>query len=241
MSIKKVWPAFCLAITIAACSPTSSTEAQPGFTANKPAQGSTENGRGGAPEVTPKEPPKVALTPNGPDKKPPKVLQVMPGNKGPTGAAKPIKKAPTMPNKADVPKSTKSIATVMKETGQLQTFWGLIEEAGVSAELMTGEWTIFAPSDDAFKKFDGGLLQRVKTRKEALRAFVLAHMVKSAAPFKFIKEQPACLSAANIKLKIESKDGKVTINGAEIIKSDLGADHGVVFVVDRVIRPGETY
>ncbi|MEA3246215.1 MAG: fasciclin domain-containing protein, partial [Gemmatimonadota bacterium] len=49
--------------------------------------------------------------------------------------------------------------------------------------------------------------------------------------------QPATLEGA--KLNIVVTDGKVTVNGANVIKTDVMASNGVIHVIDTVVLPPE--
>ena len=130
-----------------------------------------------------------------------------------------------------------TIADTAARTPQLSTLNKLIADAGLTETLRgAGPYTVFAPSDEAFKAVPAKTMGELAADKEKLKAVLTYHVL------------PGRLAAAQVK------DGKLkTVNGAEVnvshagtfvtvedalvTQADVGASNGVVHVVDRVLLP----
>ena len=130
-----------------------------------------------------------------------------------------------------------SIAETPAALPQLSTLNRLIAEAGLVDTLKgPGPYTLFAPSDDAFKAVPAKTMDELAKDKARLRAVLTYHVV------------PGKLMAAEVKM------GSVkTVNGAEVglskagafvafdeavvTQADVPATNGVVHVIDKVIVP----
>ncbi|XP_014678111.1 PREDICTED: transforming growth factor-beta-induced protein ig-h3-like isoform X2 [Priapulus caudatus] len=69
------------------------------------------------------------------------------------------------------PDTRVSVMTVLKRDARFQRFASAIVDAGLEAELLSvgGGVTVFAPTDDAFRKVSGDLLRSILADRDALR------------------------------------------------------------------------
>lgn len=139
--------------------------------------------------------------------------------------------------RADEPKT---IAEVVAGSKDHTILLSLVKEAGlVDALKEKGEWTVFAPTDAAFKKLDEETLKKVKGDKELLKKILTSHAAKgtwvAAEVVKLDGKEVETLSGA--KFKIEVKDKNVMIGGAKVTAADIKASNGVVHVIDTVLIP----
>jgi uncharacterized surface protein with fasciclin (FAS1) repeats len=99
-----------------------------------------------------------------------------------------------------------------------------------------GPFTVFAPSNDAFKAVPAKTLDELAANPEKLKAVLTFHVV------------PGKLAAADIKnSNVKSLNGAVlavskagtfvTVENAAVTDADLLATNGVVHVVDTVLLP----
>ena len=101
-----------------------------------------------------------------------------------------------------------------------------------------GPYTVFAPTDEAFKKLGDETIKKVVADKELLKKILLAHVVEGSVPAADV----AKLDGKEVKtiqgtaFKVDTKDG-VKIGGAKVIKADVKAGNGVVHVIDTVLMP----
>ena len=102
-----------------------------------------------------------------------------------------------------------------------------------------GPFTVFAPTDDAFAKLPAGTVESLllPENKQQLTDILLYHVVAG----KVMAEDVVTLTEAetvlgqNVTITVE--DGKVFINDAEVIITDIETSNGVIHVIDTVILP----
>lgn len=102
-----------------------------------------------------------------------------------------------------------------------------------------GPFTIFAPTDLAFGKFDAGKLERLlkAENKEKLTELLNYHVVEEVINFKDLVDERKLVTANGRELKVKvALDGKVTINGATVQGRDETGSNGVVHSLDMVIE-----
>ena len=140
------------------------------------------------------------------------------------------------------PKGEKDIAEVLKTTPDLKQFAQLFDASGVAAELKTGQYTIFAPTNAAIAK-KGNLWEKNlmdPANKSDLKKFVSSCIVKgkmAAADLQKAKEPLKAMGGET--LTVAAKDGKVTVNGADVVKPDIMAANGVIHQIDQVLEAKE--
>ena len=133
--------------------------------------------------------------------------------------------------------SPKSIADTAASTPQLSTLNRLITQAGLTDTLRgPGPFTVFAPSDEAFKAVPAKTLADLGADKELLRAVLTYHVVAGNVPAASVKNgNVKTVNGANLAL---SKSGTiVTVEDAVVLNADVAATNGVVHVIDRVLLP----
>lgn len=122
---------------------------------------------------------------------------------------------------------------------QLSTFTALVQQAGLADTLRgTGPYTVFAPSDEAFKAVPAATLASLRANPAQLREVLSLHVVAGQLPAEAIKNGPAkSLQGSNLAL---AKAGEfVTVEEAMVQQPNLAATNGVVHVIDRVLMPAK--
>jgi uncharacterized surface protein with fasciclin (FAS1) repeats len=134
----------------------------------------------------------------------------------------------------------KTIADVLAASKEHTILMQAATDTGLIDTLRgKGEWTLFAPTDAAFKRLDEATLKRVSGDKELLGAFLRGHVVKGALSssdvIKLDGKEVEMLSGAKFKVAVGGKD--MTLGGAKLVKHDLKASNGVVHVIDAALLP----
>lgn len=135
----------------------------------------------------------------------------------------------------------KDIVDTAVGAGSFKTLVAAVKAAGL-VETLKGEgpFTVFAPTDEAFKKIPAETLQMLlkPENKEKLQAILTYHVVsgdvRAADVVKL--EKAKTVNGQEVKIKITEKKG-VMINGANVIKTDIECGNGVIHVIDAVIMP----
>ena len=133
-----------------------------------------------------------------------------------------------------------NIVQVASKAGSFNTLLAAAKAAGLVGALEgEGPLTVFAPTDEAFGKLPEGTVETLlkPENKEQLKSILLYHVVEG----KVTSDQVLKLSSAKTlqgeSAKIAVKDGKVYVDGAQVVKADVPASNGVVHVIDSVILP----
>lgn len=134
----------------------------------------------------------------------------------------------------------KTIVDIAIEDGRFTTLVAAVQAADLVDTLQgEGPFTVFAPTDDAFAKLPKGTLEDLlkPENKQMLTDILLYHVVAGkvmASDVSALTEAMTVLGK-NVAVKVES--GKVFINDAEVVISDIEASNGVIHVIDTVILP----
>ena len=130
-----------------------------------------------------------------------------------------------------------SIADTAARTPQLSTLNKLLNDAGLADTLRgAGPFTVFAPSDEAFKAVPATTLAELATNKELLRSVLSYHVVPGKLTAADVKSgNLKTVQGANVAL---SRAGTfVTVEDAVVTQADVGATNGVVHIIDKVLMP----
>jgi uncharacterized surface protein with fasciclin (FAS1) repeats len=137
---------------------------------------------------------------------------------------------------ASVP-NPQPVATTIAATPELSTLSGLIAKAGLANTLNgTGSFTVFAPSNEAFKAVPAKTLDELSANPARLAEVLTYHVLASKAMAQDVKSGPAkTVQGGNIAL---AKAGAfITVEDAVVQTADINATNGVVHIVDRVLIP----
>ena len=119
----------------------------------------------------------------------------------------------------------------------LKIFSAALKAAGMSATLKSGgPYTIFAPADDAFSKLPEGSWDTLAKDKVKLAAVLAHHIVPGKMLVTEVKPGKVKTIHGDF-VTVRSDNGKVTVEQANVIESDVGADKGVIHNVDTVVMP----
>jgi uncharacterized surface protein with fasciclin (FAS1) repeats len=139
-----------------------------------------------------------------------------------------------------VPISGNTIIDVAVNDGRFDTLVAAVTAAGLADDLSGGEWTIFAPTDDAIAKLPASTLQSLLQDPQGaltdiLLYHVLAGRVNSAEAVSLVGD----ITMANGQLAgLKVFDGSLFVNDdSKVIIPDILTDNGVIHVVDTVILP----
>lgn len=134
----------------------------------------------------------------------------------------------------------KDIVDTAVEAGQFKTLATALGAAGL-VETLKGEgpFTVFAPTDEAFAKLPAGTVESLlkPENKDQLVGVLTYHVVpgKVMAADVVKLSEAATVNGAMVAIKVDG--GKVMVNDANVVATDVGASNGVIHVIDKVILP----
>ena len=154
--------------------------------------------------------------------------------------AKPVEAKKEAPKEA--PKAAaKDIIDTAVAAGSFKTLATALTEAGLIETLKgAGPFTVFAPTDDAFAKIAKKDLDALLKDKKKLAAVLTYHVVPGkvmAADVVKMKDGSKVKTVEGREFTLGLKDGKVMVDGANVVKTDIAASNGVIHVIDTVIMP----
>ncbi len=119
----------------------------------------------------------------------------------------------------------------------LKIFSAALKSAGFGETLKEGgPYTVFAPTDNAFSKLPPGSWDNLAKDKVRLAAVLAHHIVPGKMLVTEVKPGKVKTVQGDF-ITLKSDNGKVTVEQANVIESDLAADNGVIHVVDTVVLP----
>ena len=130
-----------------------------------------------------------------------------------------------------------TIADTAARTPQLSTLTKLLADAGLTDTLRgAGPFTVFAPSDEAFKAVPARTMAELAANKELLKSVLTYHVLAGKVSSADAKNgNVKTLQGANVAV---SKAGSfVTVEEAVVTDADVAATNGVIHVIDKVLMP----
>jgi uncharacterized surface protein with fasciclin (FAS1) repeats len=140
---------------------------------------------------------------------------------------------------ADTPRaSDKNIVETAVAAGKFETLTSLLKRAGLAKTLQgNGPYTVFAPTDAAFKKVPKKTLKALLTDKAKLKAVLLYHVVAGKVTAADVVKLRSAKTLNGTKVRIRVSGSNVFVNTARVVKADVMATNGVIHVVNRVLIP----
>uniref|UniRef100_UPI0040483C72 fasciclin domain-containing protein n=1 Tax=Polynucleobacter sp. TaxID=2029855 RepID=UPI0040483C72 len=110
-----------------------------------------------------------------------------------------------------------------------------------AADLITtlkgpGPFTVFAPTDEAFAKVPKEKLDALLKDKVALTKVLTYHVVSGKVMAQDVKAG-LCKTIQGDSINVTVDNGKVKVDSANVTKTDIMADNGVIHVIDTVLMP----
>jgi transforming growth factor-beta-induced protein len=144
-----------------------------------------------------------------------------------------------------MPKDDVKLADIVDTAVAAGTFKTLAK-ALTAADLITtlkgkGPFTVFAPTDAAFAKLPpatlADLLKPANREKLAgiLKYHVISGEVMASAVVTMDGKKAATVNGKSVTIAV--KAGKVTVDGANVVTTDIKTSNGVIHVIDTVMIP----
>lgn len=122
------------------------------------------------------------------------------------------------------------------------TLVAAIQAAGLAEALSgKGPFTVFAPTEEAFKKLPAGTLDSLlkPENKEKLIAILKYHVIPgkvTASEVVKLKNGTHVKTLSGQTITVKNRKG-VMVNNAKVVKTDITASNGVIHVIDTVLLP----
>jgi len=134
----------------------------------------------------------------------------------------------------------KDIVKTAVEAGSFKTLVAAVQAAGLVETLQgKGPFTVFAPTDDAFAKLPAGTVESLLNpeNKGRLVSVLTYHVVPGMVTADQVVKLNAAESVNGQRVDIKVSNGKVQVDQALVVATDIHCSNGVIHVIDQVILP----
>lgn len=136
------------------------------------------------------------------------------------------------------PVPTLNLVQLIGTTKDFSTLLYCIIRANIEGQLAGGPFTVFVPTDEAFKKLPVGALSDLLSNQTALIDVLTYHVINGTVYSAGITDG-AKIEALNKKeLTFKVTNDGVTVQSSKVTTADVGVTNGVVHVIDTVLLPG---
>jgi uncharacterized surface protein with fasciclin (FAS1) repeats len=131
----------------------------------------------------------------------------------------------------------KNLIETATAAGNFSTLLAAVKAAGLTETLSgTAQFTVFAPTDAAFKKLPAGTVDSLLKDVPTLKSILKYHVASGKITAKEIK--PGDVKTLEGTAIVAAVHGtEVTVNGAKVTGADVLATNGVIHVIDTVLMP----
>lgn len=131
-----------------------------------------------------------------------------------------------------------NIVEIAVADGRFKTLVAAVTAAGLADTLKSaGPFTVFAPTDDAFAKLPKGTVEALLKDTPKLKDILLYHVVSGKVMAADVVKMSSAKTVEGKSAAIKMEGGKVFVNDAQVIITDIQASNGVIHVLDKVILP----
>jgi len=144
------------------------------------------------------------------------------------------------PYVATVPVADGTIVETAVAAGNFKTLVAAVQAAELVDTLNgKGPFTVFAPTDEAFAKLPKGTLEMLlkPENKAKLAAILTYHVVPGSVKAADVVKLKNAATVQGQRIDIKVNAGKVMVDGANVVATDVACSNGVIHVIDTVILP----
>lgn len=155
-----------------------------------------------------------------------------------TLAASTVQAVEAMPLQSKDAHDSNTIVSIASTNDSFDVLTALLKHAKLIGVLNgETEFTVFAPTDDAFGRLPAGTIESLfqPENKELLTTILTYHVVPGSVSSTQLSSGEVD-SVAGIPLTVSVGSG-VMVNDASVVKADIEASNGIIHVVNQVLLP----
>jgi uncharacterized surface protein with fasciclin (FAS1) repeats len=139
---------------------------------------------------------------------------------------------------ASAAQDEKNIVEIAAGDKRFTTLVRLVQKADLADTLSGGEFTVFAPTNAAFRKLPKRTLRRVSNDPDLLRAVLTYHAVAGTVKAADVVKLKRAKTVNGKNIRISVRGGNVFLNrSTKVTATDIEASNGVVHVINKVLIP----
>ena len=132
----------------------------------------------------------------------------------------------------------KDIVEIASGDNRFTTLVAAVKAANLVETLKgKGPFTVFAPTDDAFKKLPAGTVEGLLKDVPTLKNILLFHVVSGKVMAADVVKLKSANTVLGKPVAVTVTNGKVAVNDANVVITDIEASNGVIHVIDSVLLP----
>ncbi len=139
-----------------------------------------------------------------------------------------------------LPSERKDIVDTAASAGSFKTLLAAATAAGLVETLKSdGPLTVLAPTDDAFAALPAGTVEDLlkPENRDQLKAVLTYHVIPGRVTADQISKISSAITVQGQPVAVKTTEGRVQVNGANVVKADIECSNGVIHVIDRVLLP----
>jgi uncharacterized surface protein with fasciclin (FAS1) repeats len=139
------------------------------------------------------------------------------------------------------PAAAADLVETAVSNGSFKTLTAALQAAGLVETLKgKGPYTVFAPTDEAFKKLPAGTVENLlkPENKAQLQKVLTYHVVAGNVMSGDLKGKTTnAKTVEGSAVRIDASGNTVKVGDAAVTQADVSASNGVIHVIDSVIMP----
>ena len=134
---------------------------------------------------------------------------------------------------------SKNLVETAQDAGNFTTLLAAAEAAGLVDTLTSGEFTVFAPTDEAFAALPEGTVESLleEENRQQLTDILLYHVVPGTVMSTDLSDDMEAATALEGRSVMIDLDDGVRVGPATVTTADIEASNGVIHVIDQVLLP----
>lgn len=130
--------------------------------------------------------------------------------------------------------NAQDIVDELSDHDEFSQFAELLEESGLAEELDDGDYTIFAPSNQALE----GLPPQMMQDERQLAELLMGHIVEESASSEELAQTGQLQAVNGMPLEVQAdQTGEIMVGNAMVTNPDMEIASGVVHEISEVIVP----
>lgn len=131
-----------------------------------------------------------------------------------------------------------TIAEIAVANGNFDTLVAALDAAGlVETFASPGDYTVFAPTDDAFAALGEETINALLANPKELSTILTYHVVGDSLSINQVATSNFIPTLEGRAIDASYRNGQVTVDGANIVLYNIRAANGVIHVIDTVLVP----
>jgi uncharacterized surface protein with fasciclin (FAS1) repeats len=132
----------------------------------------------------------------------------------------------------------KDIVDTASCNGNFKTLTSALKSTGLACTLRKGgQYTVFAPDDEAFAKMPKSSREDLLNDEQKLANVLKYHIVSKKFTAQDLSQIRSVTTLEGDSLMLDNKDGKVIVDGAIVTKPDIKASNGIIHEIDWILVP----